>query len=168
MNRRKISSLWFMILFLLYVFMIMPNVLADPVVVIGAPHENLFLRLFLLTIFFLFATFVEFLFFKKVMFNKRSLLQGDFKIFLRINVITYPLTQILVYIVYLYLSLFFWINVLLIEIVVVIIEWRLLKIEISKNTENPISSRFILMGSISANFISFLIGLIAYLPQFYF
>ena len=100
--------------------------------------------------------------------ERRLLLKSCYKI----NFITFPITQIFAYIIYVYALGYFWIYIILIEILVINIEWGLYKIEFKnhvKSTEiltNPqrFLSKKILIGSIEANCLSFLVGLISYFP----
>lgn len=147
------------------IIMVITQAYANPIAPISAPFENLIFRLIFITILFFITTLVEYYFFKRLLVGRKLDLEGEYKIFLRINTITYPFTQILAYIFYLYLPLYFWYYVIFIEIAVVFTEWALLKIEFYKIRNEEISSRFILFGSIFANLLSFSIGLIGFIPN---
>ncbi|MCK4284923.1 MAG: hypothetical protein KAX18_01920 [Candidatus Lokiarchaeota archaeon] len=140
------------------------DVYANPIPL--EPIENPVLRIVALTIVFMIGTFFEYRLLKlddeEIQLRKKELLWPVFKV----NLVTYPLTQILAYIVYIYILLFFWLYVLVIEIAVVIIEWQLLKIELHKINDR-IPSKEILIQMIKVNFVSFLVGLIAFIPLEY-
>jgi len=101
-------------------------------------------------------------FFKK--YNYKYISKDRFKLFLRVNLVTFPLTQILAYFFYLYFTQFFWFYILLIEVGVVLIETYLLRIELRRLVEADIPSRFILRKTTFANITSFLVGFLVYLP----
>lgn len=88
--------------------------------------------------------------------KKRNLLIMVFKI----NFVTFPLTQILAYIVYIYYSSFFWAYIVGIEVLVILIEFALLRTEFKKRYEDLLSPRKLLVLLILANFLSFLLGLL--------
>ncbi len=90
--------------------------------------------------------------------------KSHYILFLKINLVTFPLTQILAYFFYMYFILFFWFYVFLIEIGVVIIESYLLKIELKRIVVVELTPKFVIRNTISANLISFLVGFLAYLP----
>jgi len=130
------------------------------------PMEDPALRIFFLTIMFIIGTSIEFGLFKldieKIQSRKQEFLKPVFKV----NLVTYPLTQILAYIVYIYFLPFFWLYVLAIEIAVILIEWQLLRILLQKKHDH-IPSKEILIQMIKVNFVSFLVGLIAFIPLEY-
>lgn len=131
---------------------------ANPVV--GGWSEDPITRTILLTGFFLIGTSIEYSIFKiRIIYKQknRRLLFSCFKI----NIITFPLTQILAYIIYRYLFYFFWIYILVIEILVIFLEWSLFRIELNKIFQNSIINRNILETTIIANIASFLLGLLA-------
>ena len=99
---------------------------------------------------------------EKIQSRKQEFLKPVFKV----NLVTYPLTQILAYIVYIYFLPFFWLYVLVIEIAVILIEWQLLRILLQKKNDH-IPSKKILIQMIKVNFVSFLVGLIAFIPLEY-
>lgn len=141
---------------------------ANPVAV--SLPEDPFARTIFLTVFFLIGSFMEYLIFKLRITNKqknRKMLLSCFKI----NLITFPLTQILAYIISRYLFYFFWIYIIGIEILVIFIEWLLYKIELNKIFENS-SQRNLLETTVIANVASFFLGLLALFfplfPVFYF
>jgi len=138
------------------------------------PIENPIWRTLYIFIIFILSTTSEYgvllLNFKIKEFERRILLKSCYKV----NFITFPITQILAYIIYIYVEFYFWIYIILIELLVINVEWGLFKIEF----DNLIKSfdifsdlqRFlslkILIGSIIANSLSFLIGLLAFIPPF--
>jgi hypothetical protein len=136
----------------------------NPVVV--EPRENPFIRIpMLITMFFIGAA-LEYAYFsskfsKNCKFDYVS--RSDYKLFLKINLVTFPLTQILAYFFYIYFLQFFWVYILLIEIGVVLIESYLLRFELQRVVDVEISSKFILGRTFIANIISFLVGFLAYL-----
>ena len=83
--------------------------------------------------------------------------------FLKINLITFPLTQILAFVVMLYAFLYYWIYILVIEILVIIAEWRLITLEFDKKYDRLLASRPALKLLIKANIISFFLGFLPYL-----
>lgn len=120
-------------------------------------------RIIALTIMFIIGTFIEYRLFN-LNDGEIQLRRKDFsKPILKVNLVTYPFTQILAYIAYIYIFTFFWLCVLIIEIAVILIEWQLLRIELYKKNDQ-IPSRKILNQIIKMNFVSFLIGLIAFIP----
>ena len=126
--------------------------------------EDPYLRVFGLTIMFIIGTYIEYMLLKlndgEIRLRRNELLKPVIKV----NLVTYPLTQILAYIVYIYISSFFWIYILIIEIAVILIEWQLLRIILYKKNDQ-IPSKKILIQMIKTNFVSFLVGLIAFLPH---
>jgi hypothetical protein len=126
--------------------------------------EDPILRIFGLTIMFIIGTYVEYRLLKlddgEIQLRRKELL----KPVLKVNLVTYPFTQILAYIVYIYISPFFWCYILIIEIAVILIEWQLLRIILHKKNDQ-IPSKKILIQMIKVNFVSFLVGLIAFLPH---
>ena len=82
--------------------------------------------------------------------------------FLKINLITFPVTQILAYIVYIYANAYYWYYILGIEILVVLAEWRLILLKFEKQYALSLHSRKTLGVTSIANCISFLFGFIPY------
>ncbi len=135
-------------------------------VVLDLP-ENPFITVPLLILMYFIGARVEYAYFNsKVIKNNRfeNDSRSHYRLFLRINLVTFPLTQILAYFFYIYFMLFFWFYVFLIEIGVVFVESYLLRIELLKVVDVDISSKLMLRRTCSANIISFLIGFLAYLP----
>ena len=91
----------------------------NPIAVESAEDPNL--RIFGLTIMFIIGTYVEYRLLKlddgEIQLRRKELL----KPVLKVNLVTYPFTQILAYIVYIYISPFFWCYILIIEIAVILI-----------------------------------------------
>ena len=135
----------------------------EPLDIIKIP----FITIPLLILMFYIGSRVEYAYFNVKFFKKHNLeyiSQNHYKIFLKINVVTFPLTQILAYFFYVYFEQFFWFYVILIEIGVVFIESYLLRIELRRVVDVEILSKFILRNTISANIISFLLGFLVFLP----
>ena len=141
------------------------NVYGNPVV-LDLP-ENPFITVPLLILMYFIGARVEYAYFNSKFFKKNkfeSVSRSHYRLFLKINLVTFPLTQILAYFFYIYFLLFFWYYVFLIEIGVVFVEAYLLKIELKRIVDVEIPSKFILRSTFSANIISFLVGFLAYLP----
>ena len=132
----------------------------------GLP-ENPFITVPLLILMFFIGARVEYAYFNSKFFKKHRsehVSRSHYRLFLRINLVTFPLTQILAYFFYIYFWLFFWFYVILIEIGVVFIESYLLRIELQKVIDVDISSKLMLRRTFFANIISFFVGFLAYLP----
>jgi len=145
------------------------NVYGNPVV-LDLP-ENPFITVPLLILMYFIGARVEYAYFNSKVFKNHRFendSRSHYRLFLRINLVTFPLTQILAYFFYIYFLLFFWFYVFLIEIGVVFIESYLLRIELKRVVDVKISSKFILRNTFSANIISFLVGFLAYLPAIIF
>lgn len=139
------------------------------------PIEDPLRRSILILFIFIIGTSVEYgvyrLMFKINKEEKRSLLKSCYKV----NFITFPITQILAYIIDVYVDFLFWIYIIFVEFLVISMEWVLLKVEFEnrvKSSEfNGNQERFlsknVLKGSIIANSSSFFIGLIAFLPPIF-
>ena len=129
--------------------------------------ENPFITIPLLVLMFFVGSRVESAYFNSKFFNNHGYSytsESPYKLFLRINLVTFPLTQILAYFFYIYFLLFFWFYVVLIEIGVVFIESYLVRIELKRVVQVDIPSKFIFRRTLLANIVSFLVGLLAYLP----
>lgn len=133
----------------------------------GVPTPNVikspYGTIIMLVILFVIAVGFEFLVFTQKAFdlaprNTRLLIS-----FLKINLITFPLTQILAYIVYLYIPVYYWIFVLGIEILVVLTEWRLILMEFDRKYDRILPSKRVLGMSLRINMISFFLGVLPYL-----
>ncbi len=134
--------------------------------VVVEPSENPFIRIPMLIIMFFIGTALEYAYFSSKFSKKRKfdyVSRSDYKLFLKINLVTFPLTQVLAYFFYVYFLQFFWLYVLLIEIGVVFIESYLLRFELQRVVDVEISSKFILGRTFIANIISFLVGFLAFL-----
>ena len=149
-----------MLLFVFLCFEFTQNVYGNGVPIY--PSENPFFTVPLLIIMYFIGAWVEYVYFDLILFRKLRFSQ--YRLFLRINLVTFPLTQILAYFFYIYFVQFFWIYVFFIEIGVVFTESYLLRIEIKRVVDVEISSKLIIINTFSANIISFLVGLLAYLP----
>ena len=137
-------------------------VVAEPIVLM----KNPFFAVPILIIMFFGGSGLEYAFFYLVIIKKKSFeyaSKPQYRTFLKINLVTFPLTQILAYFFYVYFVQFFWLYVLLIEIGVVFIEWFLLKIELKRIIDVEITSKFILIMSFLANAQSFLVGFLVFL-----
>ena len=141
------------------------NVYGNPVV-LDLP-ENPFITVPLLILMYFIGARVEYAYFNSKFFKKHRseyVSRSHYRLFLRINLVTFPLTQILAYFFYIYFWLFFWFYIILIEIGVVFVESYILRIELQKVVDVDISSKLILRRTFSANIISFFVGFLAYLP----
>ena len=141
------------------------NVFGNPVV-LDLP-ENPFITVPLLILMYFIGAWVEYAYFNSKVFKNHRFendSRSHYRLFLRINLVTFPLTQILAYFFYIYFLLFFWFYVFLIEIGVVFVESYILRIELKRVVDVEISSKFILRNTFSANILSFLVGFLAYLP----
>lgn len=140
------------------------SVFGNPIVV--EPTEDPVVRVIMLIIMFFIGVMVEYAYFNSKFFKKNRIEHVPKKRFLQINLVTFPLTQIYAYVVYLYFSQFFWFYVFLIEIGVIFIEWYLLKSRLQRVVDVEISSKLIFSRTLVANIFSFLIGLIAFSSVF--
>lgn len=135
------------------------------------PVESPFIRITFLTIFFFIGTSVEYIFYKiylnKFSANTKERNKNLSRSIIKINLITYPITQILAYIIYLFAKEYFLIYIFFLELGVIIVEWRLLKLELDRIIDDWIllSNQVLLMSAI-ANIFSFLIGLVGFIPFF--
>ncbi len=156
------------IIIVLVGFELAQNVFGNPVVV--QPLERPFIRIPFLIAMYFFGAWIEYAYFNSTFYQKIGsdyTSKSNYKLFLRINLVTFPLTQVFAYIFYIYFSQFFWFYVLLIEIGVVLIETYLLRIEFKRMLIFEISPKFLLRKAFSANLISFLVGLFAFIPSFF-
>ena len=138
---------------------------ANPTAIMYPVPENPVLRLIIVSIFFVIGAIVEYFYFKN-RFSKISLTFANKNLFtniFKVNLVTYPLTQIFAYIILIFLNPFFWPLILLLEVLVVLIEWQLLKLEFSRTFKDRIPSKTILKDAFLANLYSFLIGLIGFI-----
>ena len=129
--------------------------------------ENPFITVPLLVLMYFIGARVEYAYFNDKFFEKHGynyVSRSLYKLFLRINLVTFPLTQILAYFFYIYFLPFFWFYIFLIEIGVVLIEWYLVGIELKRVVHVEIPSKYIFRRTLFANIISFVVGLLAYLP----
>jgi len=143
------------------------NVYGNPVVVPPLdPTKNPFIAVPLLILWFFLGARVEYAYFNSKFLKNRFkyVPKSQYRTFLKINIVTFPLTQILAYFFSVYFAQFFWFYVLLIEIGVVFIETYLLKIELTRVLDVVISSKSILLRTSFANIFSFLVGFLVYLP----
>ena len=127
------------------------------------PRRGPYVTIILMFIMFIIAVGIEYLVFT---YRRLDLAPRDISVlytFLKINLITFPLTQILAYIVYIYALQYYWIYVLGIEILVVLVEWRLILFEFKKKNARILNSTTTLIIVIIANSISFFLGFIPYL-----
>jgi len=142
---------------------------------IGGPWEHPEILIYLTILFFV-TSAVEYIFFRLVFFRRtllysnNSVLEVKFKLFLGlflgINLITFPITQVLANAIYIYLPLLLWVFVLLIEVMVVVIEAIILKFGLQKLIKSRLSFLFALKGSLGINLVSFLVGIIVFLPMY--
>ena len=163
MNRKSILFVLVILVFIWSEFA--QNVYGNPVPM-DFP-ENPFITVPLLIIMFFIGARIEYAYFNSTFIKKHRLenvSKSHYRLFLRINLVTFPLTQILAYFFYIYWLEFFWFYVFLIEIGVVFIESFLLRVELKRVVDVEISPKFIVRRTLSANIISFLVGFLAYLP----
>jgi len=132
------------------------------------PRKGPYETMLLIFIMFIIAVVVEYRIFthNKLYFASRS--TSLFYTFLKINFITFPLTQILAYIVYIYSNSYYWYYILGIEILVVLAEWRLILIEFKKKYTRVLHSMDSLKIVILANSLSFFLGFVPFLIIFVF
>ncbi|MHA1913181.1 MAG: hypothetical protein ACW986_02790 [Promethearchaeota archaeon] len=161
--KRRIYYLFIINIIALFVIVQVKAVFANPVVISSRSSEYPILRIIFLTFMFITGTFLEFWLLKldndEIQFRKKELLKPLFKI----NLVTFPLTQILAYIVYIYALSLFWFYVIGIEFAVILLEWFLFRVELRKRN-NLIPSKTIFLKITKVNFVSFLVGLIAFIP----
>lgn len=139
------------------------NVYGNPVAI---PPENPFITVPLLIFMYFIGARVEYAYFNSKFFKKHgfeNVSNSNFNLFLKINLVTFPLTQILAYLFYLYFMQFFWFYIFLIEIGVVFIESYLLRIELKRIVDVEISSKILLRSTFFANVLSFLVGFLPFL-----
>ena len=165
--KRK-SNFLVMLIFVFLCSIITRSVYGNPVAV--SPLEltkNPFITVPLLILMFFLGARVEHAYFNSKILKKNSFKyvpKSQYRTFLKINIVTFPLTQILAYFFFIYFVQFFWLYILLIEIGVVFIESYLLKIELTRVVEAEIPSKSILTRTFFANVFSFLVGFLVYLP----
>jgi len=136
------------------------------------PIESPIIRIPLLIIMFFVGAKVEYAYFnakflKGHRLNSKTNVYNDnsyYGLFLEVNLVTYPLTQVLAYFFYIYFLFFFFFYIVLIEVGVVFIESYLLRFELQRLVEVEISPKFILRKTCYANIASFFVGLLVYMP----
>jgi hypothetical protein len=169
MRKHESSFLYkYFLLISISILACIPSVKANPVAVPLIPWiYNPFFCIFYITVLFLIGTLVEYFYFKSSISKKNSSPASKNKTLLftifKINLVTYPLTQVLAYIFYIFVSFLFWVFIFFIEILVVMIEWQLLKIEFNRIYEGNFVSKNLLKDTSLANLYSFLIGLIGFI-----
>lgn len=139
-------------------------VYGNPIVV--EPTEDPIVRVTVLIIMFFIGVAVEYAFFNSRLVRKITNEHIPGRTLLEINLVTFPLTQIFAYVFYLYFVQFFWLYVLIIEIGVILVESYLIRLRLKRVVDEELSSKLILGLASLANLFSFLIGLIAFLPEF--
>ena len=159
----KRKSIFFVILiFVFWCFEFTQNVFGNPVLVDPFVfYQNPFFTVPLLIITFFIGAWVECAYFNLIFFKKHrfeDVSRSHYRLFLRVNLVSFPLTQILAYFFYIYFVQFFWFYIFFIEIGVVFIESYLLRIGLKRGLDVEISSKSILINTFSANMISFLFG----------
>jgi len=127
------------------------------------PRKGPYETIILIFIMFIIAVGIEYRVFTHRRFNFAPRNTSLLYTFLKINFITFPLTQILAYIVYIYSNSYYWYYILGIEILVVLAEWRLILIEFEKKYTRVLHSMRTLKILIIANIISFFLGFVPYL-----
>lgn len=134
---------------------------------------NIFYMTFILILIFVLTTIIKYrilyLYFKNFSLNNRDLYYSVTKV----NLVTFPLTQVFAYFISIYFFEFFYFYIIIIEVLVIFAEWLLLKIEILRleqksNIIELIKSPKILKGAFLSNLASYLIGLIIFLPNYFF
>ncbi len=161
--KRK-SNFLVIVIFVFLCIIFTQNIYGNSVVV---STKNPFITVPLLILMFFLGARVEHAYFNSKFLKKnrfKYVPKSQYRTFLKINIVTFPLTQILAYFFSVYFTQFFWFYILLIEIGVVFIETYLLKIELTRVVDVVISSKSILLRTFFANIFSFLIGFLAYLP----
>ena len=135
-------------------------------------YYDIFYMTFILILIFVLTTIIEYgvlhLYFKKFSFNNRDLYYSVIKV----NLVTFPLTQVFAYFISIYFFLLFYFYIIIIEFLVVIVEWLLLKVELLRveqknNLTELIRTRKILKGAFFCNLTSYLFGLIIFLPNYF-
>ena len=162
---KKKSNFLVLVIFIFLCSKLAQNVYGNPVA-LDLP-ENPFITVPLLILMYIVGARVEYAYFNSTLSKNRGIKYGSrtrYRLFLKINLVTFPLTQILAYFFYIYFILFFWFYVFLIEIGVIFVEFYLLRIELKREIDEEIPSKFILSTVSIANIISFVVGFIAYLP----
>lgn len=132
------------------------------------PRRGPYETIILIFIMFIIAVVIEYRVFTYDRLDLVPLEKGLLYTFLKINFITFPLTQILAYIVYIYSTSFYWYYILGIEILVVLAEWRLILIELKKKYNRILDTISTLKITIIANIISFFLGFVPYLVILFF
>ena len=138
------------------------NVVANPIP-IPNPYESPVFRTTLIVIMFVIAVCVEYFIFNFSKLNTNPREDKVFRIFLKINLITILPAQILAYVVFIYLVSFFWFYVFGIEVLIILVEWFLLRSAFSKKYDRILPSSNTLIIVIITNIASFLIGLIPFI-----
>ncbi len=157
----KRRSYFFYVFILLFCFII-NQAIANPTAFWPVIEDPIMRTFFLFFLFFL-GSGIEYGVFRHSFSTSRSRYNKDLlKSCFKVNLITFPLTQILAYIVYIYLKSYLWVYLIIIEILVVISEWGLFKIEFGNIFEERIVSQKILFGSMKANSLSFLLSFLAF------
>ena len=130
----KLKSNFFVIIILVFLWSrFTQNVFGNPVA-LDIP-EIPFITIPLIIALFFGGVQVECVHFNTKFFKKYNYAYGSksrYKLFLRVNLVTFPLTQILAYFFYIYFTQLFWFYVFLIEVGVIFIETYLLKIRTNK------------------------------------
>lgn len=156
------------IIFVLVAFELAQTVFGNPIVV--EPKERPLIRISILIGMFFLGAWIESAYFKSTFhqpFETEYRSKSNYNLFLKINLVTFPLTQVIAYFFYIYFSLFFWVYVIIIEIGVVFIETQLLRIELKRMVAVEVSSKIILRRTFFANLISFLVGLLTFFPSIF-
>ena len=148
-------------LFSFFIVEVYANGVPEPNLIRG-PYETV-LMIFIL---FIIAVGFEFLVFTKKSYDLAPRNSKLLLTFLKINLITFPLTQILAYTVFIYARNYYWIYILGIELCVILAEWRLILIEFNRKYDRKLYPTQVLKLSILANFISLLLGFVPYLVLF--
>jgi len=170
MKTRRLLTIILIFLTLFVTFI--PRVLANPVLIGLPPYELAFFFFVILIIAFVVTVGVEFLILR--LFLRHFILKNTkfFKFVVIVNLITFPLTQTIAFLAFggfqIPLLYFLFYNIL-IEMVPIGLE-SLLYLKIYNSFyasafRNPVRNKTTLMSTITANFSTFLIGLIITIPQ---
>jgi len=161
--------LYLVIIFVLLQDVVILNVYGNPVILYYFDPGFMAIIFGLL---YIFSSLVEYAiilqFIKKYVINRRKFVGA----ILIINLITYPPTQGVVYIISLFTKTFFNYFVIIIEVFVIIIEYYLVKWQICKlirsqfidESIQPVKSKKVFLAVLISNTITFIIGLLFILP----
>lgn len=146
--------------------MLIQSIYGNPVSI--TPNDNPFLRVPMLIIIYFLVAEVEYAYFKAKPYRDEKLERVTniigYKLFLKINLITFPLTQILAYVFMVYFFYLYFFYAFLIEVGVIYFESYLFSIEFGRRFKERLLYKLFLKKTFIANALSFFIGFLAYLP----